>query len=246
VQDKFGLPPDLVSSKVLRRGYFPRGGGEVHVHTNPCRTPMTPIVLMERGDVCEVYIRSHHAGKLPRHVAEEMVKGAVPILNDFLPDIPQKVDIVSETSAVGSGSGILIVAKTSTGCILGGSALGSPKKRARNVGIEAANELTKTLRDGGCVDEWLQDQLILFMAFADGISEVMTGSLTLHTQTAIWVAEQLCGARFTVTKLSSSSQNDRKDSKKCDEGNGTPYGMKGRITGKHLIRCEGMSFINRY
>jgi RNA 3'-terminal phosphate cyclase (ATP) len=41
------------------------------------------------------------------------------------------------------------------------------------------------LNDGGCVDDWLQDQLIIFMALAEGTSEILTGSLTQHTQTAI-------------------------------------------------------------
>jgi hypothetical protein len=34
--------------------------------------------------------------------------------------------------------------------------------------LDAAAELFATLQDGGCVDEWLQDQLIIFMALAKG------------------------------------------------------------------------------
>ena len=40
------------------------------------------------------------------------------------------------------------------------------------------------------------------MALAEGTSEIITGSLTLHTRTAIWIAEALSGgARFEVTEL---------------------------------------------
>jgi hypothetical protein len=42
----------------------------------------------------------------------------------------------------------------------------------------AAAELFATLQDGGCVDEWLQDQLIIFMALAKGSLKCLT-SLTL-------------------------------------------------------------------
>ena len=104
-------------------------------------------------------------------------------------------------------------------------------------------ELASTLQDGGCVDEWLQDQLILFMALADGTSELLTGSLTLHTKTAIWVAQELCGAKFTITKASSSSSDDTGGDNK-QSGSAAIYGKGGRDSGKHLIRCEGISYVN--
>ena len=44
----------------------------------------------------------------------------------------------------------------------------------------------------------LQDQLIIFMALAEGTSRLACGPLTLHTQTAIAIAEQLTTAKFTV------------------------------------------------
>lgn len=55
------------------------------------------------------------------------------------------------------------------------------------VGREAAEELISALepRVGGgisCTDEWLQDQVVLFMALAEGESVVRTGELTLHTK----------------------------------------------------------------
>lgn len=40
--------------------------------------------------------------------------------------------------------------------------------RAEDVGRIAAESLLEALGTGGCVDEWMQDQLIIFMAQADG------------------------------------------------------------------------------
>jgi len=49
------------------------------------------------------------------------------------------------------------------------------------------------------MDEYVQDQIIVFLALAKGRSTVKTGlPLTLHTRTAIWLAEQITSARFTV------------------------------------------------
>ncbi|PWA21245.1 hypothetical protein CCH79_00009562 [Gambusia affinis] len=89
---------------------------------------------------------------------------------------------------------------SSTGCLFAGSALGKKGVYADKVGIEAAEMLLRNLRHNGCVDEFLQDQLIIFMALAKGTSRIRTGAVTLHTQTAIHVAEQLTQAKFTITK----------------------------------------------
>lgn len=47
----------------------------------------------------------------------------------------------------------------------------------------------------------MQDQLIIFMALASGTSRIVCGQLTLHTRTAIAVAEQLSTAKFTTRRL---------------------------------------------
>ena len=44
----------------------------------------------------------------------------------------------------------------------------------------------------------VQDQMIIFMALADGESRLLCGPLTLHTETAIHIAEKMTGAKFKV------------------------------------------------
>jgi len=89
--------------------------------------------------------------------------------------------------------------------LIGGSAVSSKGKEAADVGGTAAAELIRNLEHGGCVDEFLQDQIIIFMALAEGKSTVRTGPLTLHTKTAIWVAEQLTDAKFEIDEDSSGT-----------------------------------------
>jgi RNA 3'-terminal phosphate cyclase (ATP) len=238
VQDQCGLDAEQVRAFVSRRGFFPKGGGKVQVQVNPLNRPLQPIKLTERGTVKAIFIRSFHAGQMSRLLAEQMITAAQGYLEDRVNDAVFHTEVETGRDAIGSGMGILIVAITSTGCRLAGSSLGSPKKKdAQKVGIEAAQELIQTLEDGGCVDENLQDQLILFAALADGVSEILTGSLTLHTQTAIWIAEEIAGAKFEVTKL------DKKEGK--DVALDTEYGKEGRISGRHLIRCHGIGFQNK-
>ena len=49
----------------------------------------------------------------------------------------------------------------STGCILGGSALGSPRSSGEAVGKKAAEELLEAVETGGCVDKYIQVRKIL-------------------------------------------------------------------------------------
>lgn len=54
---------------------------------------------------------------------------------------------------------ISIVCNTSTGCVLGGSGLGSGRREETPPGDIAANEILKPLLVGACVDEHIQDQV---------------------------------------------------------------------------------------
>ncbi|KAJ6547184.1 RNA 3'-terminal phosphate cyclase domain-containing protein [Mycena capillaripes] len=203
----FGLKVDV---DVRRRGYFPKGGGEVHVTVSPGvdGAKLTAASVLERGAVTRIGGIAHLAG-LPAHLGKTMADSAIARLAEsgFGPDaaVPVPVEIESRRekneNTIGGGSGIVLWAELAGGGIIGGSAVGNKNKTAVAVGEEAANELIKGLEAGGCVDEWLEDQIIIFMALAEGTSEVRCGKdgLTLHTKTAIWVAEQLTDAKFDIT-----------------------------------------------
>lgn len=226
LQKELKTPSTLLRSQIIRRGYFPRGGGEIRLHCSGRRQslPLNCLKLIERGDVSNITIRSFYSGQCPRHVAEKMATEAKELVESRYPSLPITTNICHDSPSSGSASGIILVAFTTTGLRLGGSALGSKKKSPSSVGMEAANELLSTLEDGGCVDEHLQDQLVLYMALAQGTSMISTGSLTLHTRTAMWLAEQLCGVTFEV------------------QGPFGPPDSNGRVSGKHTLQCQGLGF----
>lgn len=238
----FGLDKGRIAAFVKRRGYFPKGGGQVVVTVDQAAPSqkLRPMHRVERGRVVSMFVRAFHAGSILRPFAQEMADRAREYVQRHLANASDAdaplwtVEVASETRSVGTASGILIVATTSTGCVLGGSALGHPKQGAQETGYLAARELCSALDDGGCVDDWLQDQLILYMALADGTSTLLTGSLTLHTRTAIWVAEELTGATFEVERVGSDSANHQRNDGAAD--------AEGRIPGMHTIRCHGIGF----
>ncbi|KAL4249538.1 RNA 3'-terminal cyclase family protein [Abortiporus biennis] len=191
----FGIDPVL---QIHKRGFAPKGGGEVHYSMSPTHGPLPPLTLLERGDVVVVQGFAYVAG-IRRSLAETMagIAKATLISGGIDPNIIN-VDVFEEprqNCPAGICSGVFLTATTTGGCTLAGSAYG---KGAEIVVAAAANELLQNLDHGGCVDEYLQDQMIIFLALAKGRSAVRCGPLSLHTKTAIWIAETLSDAKFTV------------------------------------------------
>ena len=163
--------------------------------------------LLERGKVKSIHGIAHYS-KLPSSVGREMIDGAQRELRragygrraeqeqeqdpeDELNEeqeerVPVNIENCRESNdvAVAGGSGIVLWAELEGGGYIGGSAVGRKGLNPAAVGKEAANLLIKGLDNGGCVDEWLQDQIIIFMALAQGTSEINCGrdDLELHTQ----------------------------------------------------------------
>eukprot|EP01052_Picozoa_sp_SAG31_P009583 SAG31_NODE_506_length_14749_cov_8.119181_10_plen_252_part_00 len=107
-----------------------------------------------------------------------------------LENIPIAIETTCEHS-FSSGGGLTLWAVTDSGARLSGTGL-IDIKRMTEPGKEAAMLAVKTLAvelaHGGAVDEYLQDQLLIFMALAAGESAMLCGPLSLHTKTAIHFA----------------------------------------------------------
>lgn len=211
--------------EVVRKGFFPSGGGKVNIFLNPVKK-LRPISMTDPGKVSSITGWSFCAGNLPVKLAEQMTAAAKRhLLNSGCDDI-KGVDIKVQTykedpdCSPRNGSGIVLVARTSTGCVLGGSAVGSNKVPAEKTGRDAADCLLESIECGGCVDRFIQDQMIIFMALAEGESRLVTGPLTLHTETAIHIATVMTGATFRIE----SCQNNR----------------------AWLIICQGVGYENKF
>jgi RNA 3'-terminal phosphate cyclase (ATP) len=71
-------------------------------------------------------------------------------------DVDIRTEFTEETeeSAFGDGVGMLLVATTSEGCVLGAAAIGERGKSSEQLGEAAAQELVEDIYAGGCVDRW--------------------------------------------------------------------------------------------
>ncbi|CAB49555.1 RNA 3'-terminal phosphate cyclase [Pyrococcus abyssi] len=185
--EKLGI---MAGIKIVRRGHYPKGGGIIEGYVEPWKE-RRELVATKYSSIAKVEGISH-ATNLPAHVAERQAKAAKEELSKL--EVPVKIK-TEVSKSLGPGSGIVVWAETD--CLrLGGDALGKRGKPAEVVGKEAAQELLEQLKPGYCVDKFLGDQLIPFLAFSGG--EIWVSEVTNHLKTNIWVVENFLGKVFDL------------------------------------------------
>lgn len=148
---------------IIKRGYFPRGGGQlkVTIDTLPPSQKVPPLDLTVRGDITRISGKAYVAGRLSPSIAREVRDAAVARLSPALPstaciEIATVFELEDRVGGRGFGSGILLYAHSSTGCVLAGDSIGKQGKAPSETGQEAADRLLEQIDHGGCVDEHLQ------------------------------------------------------------------------------------------
>ncbi len=185
--------------ELLRRGFYPRGGGVVRTRSRPTDF-LKPIHLSEQGGVKRVRGISY-SSRLPGHIVERMASSAEKLLKHHGYD----VEILREAlqpghpkCALDPGCGILLVAELGSGSLIASDKLGEKGVPAERVGEEAARDLLKQIETGAAVDRHMGDQLVIWACLADGVSEYRVSELTSHTTTSIELCRQIAGCQAEV------------------------------------------------
>ncbi len=167
---------------LTKRGYFPRGNGEVTSALK--QSELSPLQLLEPGQIRMIHGRSHAANALrERRVAERQQEGAMACLKKL--GVPVEIEVgYGPTASPGSGIDLWALAENT---VLGANALGARGKKAEEVGAEAAAGLIKQLDSGAALDEWMGDQILPFLAVAGGRSTISVSRITDHLRTNLWV-----------------------------------------------------------
>lgn len=191
-----------VDVSILRRGYYPKGGGVVDVRIRPPETPLLKALEIPIStDVCSCSGVSHAArGLSERKVAERQRKRAQRILTDFL-HVPAKIR-EEYGSSNSPGSGIVVWIETRES-VLGASALGETGKSAEDVAEEASEKLFRVYHSRASLDPWMGDQILPYLALSDGPSTVSVPHLTRHMQSNMWVLERFLNVRFQAEETGS-------------------------------------------
>ncbi len=191
---RMGYEGDL---RVVRRGYYPRGGGEVRFSSSPV-TGLRVLARTSPGGLARIDGVSHATG-LPWHVAERQAVAAEKLFSNRGLLIP-KITLSHSQSEAGlsPGSGLVLLGTTEKGAFLGADSLGERGKPAEEVGTEAGQRLVEEVESGMFLDRHMGDMIVPYMALADGVSEVSVSQITQHILTNVRVAESLAGVQFDV------------------------------------------------
>lgn len=174
--------------KLIKRGYYPIGGGYIEAIINPSILKK----INFEDNKCENIEGISHSSRLPAHVAERQSKAAENILHYEGYNTRISLEIKDCPS---TGSGITLWCGT-----IGAVALGKRSLKAEKVGSNAAESILPELKSGAGVDIYLADQLIPYLALAGGGS-FTTRNITSHARTNIWVTEQFLDTRFKIEEL---------------------------------------------
>jgi RNA 3'-terminal phosphate cyclase (ATP) len=172
-----------VRLRLVRPGFYPRGGGVVEAFVQPCAR-LHGIQLRERGPVRATGF-SAVAG-LPGSIAHRQARRAAFRLEQFGLEAA-----IREESWEGGPGTVLAIELDTTPVPTLFFALGARGKPAERVADEAVDQAIAYLRSGpGVVDAHSADQLVLPLALAEGPSEYQVAEATLHLTTNIAVIRQ--------------------------------------------------------
>ena len=186
-----------VAVEVLRRGYYPRGGGEVRVTVTPT-TGFRPLAVEPPGALRRVRGIAH-AANLPEHVAQGMRQAAA---RGLVGIAEAKVEAESLGNAQAFGPGGAVVLWTEhENTVLGASALAEKGTPAEAVGASAAAELVSDLKAHASLDVHASDQVLIYAALAKGESRFSAREVTEHAATTMWLLEKFLAVKFETVQV---------------------------------------------
>lgn len=195
-----------VELEVLRRGFFPEGGGSVRVTVEPggslkpfAPTGGQPRPLIE-GEVANA--------RLPEEIAERTRRAIVRRVQGQ----PLKAIRMDLVDAASPGISATVWAPRRGGAI-GGSDVGKRGYPAEKLGAAAAETLVRALRADVDVDAHLLDQVLVYCLMATGRSSFTFESMTSHAQTLLDVA-------YAFTPFNREVQNDGRRKRMVIDGEG--------------------------
>lgn len=188
-----------VRGTLVRRGYYPRGGGEVVVEVTPGRPEG---LLLEELHQKRSVRGAVHVANLPVSIAERMRNSALKELNSkesLEGTISIGVESVEPTEAVGTGGAITLWALGEAG-VRGASRVAERGVRAEALGTAVGTELAADLAGGAALDVHAADQVLVYMAIARDASSFTVREVTSHAHTAMWLLPQFLPVRFLVER----------------------------------------------
>jgi RNA 3'-terminal phosphate cyclase (ATP) len=181
-----------VRARLVRRGYYPRGGGEVVVEVEPG----VPAPLAWHAPPARWRVAGEaHVAHLPLSIAERMRDAAQAAIGEAAID----ARVLGPGEALGTGGAVTLWSEGDAG-VLGASRVAERGVRAETLGAAAGRELAAELASGANLDVHAADQVLVYLALAPAGSSFAVREVSSHARTTLWLLEQFLDARFAIAR----------------------------------------------
>lgn len=185
---KMGLKFSL---EVTKRGYFPKGGGEVELEVFPSKVNRISFSKRTSNDISILCTFS----KIPlEKISTEIKKIEKKINENFSSNVE-----IKEEKAIESGSSLLVYTIDEE-TIFGIDSLFDKKKENFNFDVE------KILGNSFAIDENLADMLVLPASLASGKTTFEVKKITSHLETNLFVTSKITGCKYGIGKIPNGFQ----------------------------------------
>jgi RNA 3'-terminal phosphate cyclase (ATP) len=154
-----------VTSKMIKPGFYPKGGGEIEIEVHPSK--LTSKIEWPKENEIQAIIR---LSDLPTLIGAREKK--IFHNNDI-------TEVMLCEDKTGSPANMI----TAWRGLCGSYVLGEKGKRAEVVAQEAIDELKKETGCSADIDKHLADQILLYVCLAEGKSTFSTSEITSHFTT---------------------------------------------------------------
>lgn len=178
--------------EIKKWGWYPKGGGEIICKVKPAER-IEPLNLIERGRLLKLTGLSV-VSNLPLSIAQRQKQEAEKILkeNNFKLETE-----IADVPSIGKGSFFFLFASFENS-FAGFSSLGAIGKRAEQVSDEVCKDFLDFMKTSSAMEEHLADQLIPFLALAQGESNLSVFRISQHLLTNIWITQMFLPAKIEV------------------------------------------------
>lgn len=204
-----------IEAKLLKRGFYPKGGGIVNIKIKPHKLADYPEIDITTQEEILLIDGKSFASKdlMGAEVAERQARSAEKEIKDMMDNFSHIRIEPEYNDTLSTGSGITLWAILSSGKTrealeifekvqipvkIGADSLGERGRKAEEIGKEAADRLIKEIKSSAPVDVHLADNLIPFLGMTGGNLKV--SEISNHTLTNIYTTEIFLGKKFIVNK----------------------------------------------
>jgi len=187
------------SINILKRGYYPKGGGIIQAEIGPCKN-ISSFDLLNRRNV-EPKIASVCC-QLPKNVAERQISTALLKLERC--GVRCNVYSSSYESSLSPGTSILVYSESDFGPFIGGDSIGARHKSAEKVGEEAVQNFFESYDANVPIDRFLADMLVIPLSLTKGKSRYRIGIVTEHLKTNLHIVSQIVGCKYQIAPAEKS------------------------------------------